>query len=131
MKLYTADAIKDQVHKLLCKDCEETDNCSICDYQELIDEILNAPTVDPIKHGRWIHKYGDGHIEIATLGGECSECGFINTVTPYCPNCGAKMDEALQWEEPEIYPCRGCEDYDSQGGCLSKGGCGERREDAK
>ena len=59
--------------------------------------ILLMPTVDaePVKHGRWIHKYGDGHIEIATLGGECSECGFINTVTPYCPNCGAKMDEAI------------------------------------
>ena len=49
----------------------------------------------------------------------------------YCPNCGAKMDEDLQWEESEINPCRGCEDYDGQGGCLSKGGCGERREDAK
>jgi len=46
MKLYTADAIKEQVHKLLCRDCGETDYCPNCDYRELIDEILDAPTVD-------------------------------------------------------------------------------------
>lgn len=46
---------------------------------------------------------------------------------------GAKMhktkDEVTDdYEEPEINPCRGCEDYDGKGGCISKGGCGERRE---
>lgn len=25
--------------------------------------------------------------------------------------------------EPEINPCRGCEDYDGRGGCKSNGGC--------
>ena len=48
MKLYTADVIKEQVYKLLCKDCEETDVCPVCDYRELIDEILDAPTVDAV-----------------------------------------------------------------------------------
>ena len=28
------------------------------------------------------------------------------------------------WEEPEINPCRGCKDYDWNGGCKSNGGCG-------
>lgn len=28
------------------------------------------------------------------------------------------------WEEPEINPCRGCDDYDGRGGCKSAGGCG-------
>lgn len=32
-------------------------------------------------------------------------------------------------EEPEINPCRGCKDYDGQGGCKSNGGCGEMIED--
>ena len=39
---------------------------------------------------------------------------------------GAKMDE-YEWQEPEIpyiNPCRGCDDYDGQGGCKSNGGCG-------
>jgi hypothetical protein len=33
----------------------------------------------------------------------------------------ARVDE---WEEPEINPCRGCDDYDGRGGCKSAGGCG-------
>ena len=51
MKLYTADAIKEQMHKLLCQDCQdcgETDYCPKCDYRELIDQILDAPTVDAV-----------------------------------------------------------------------------------
>ena len=54
MKLYTADAIKEQVHKLLCRDCGETDYCPNCDYRELIDEILDAPTVDAVEVVRCI-----------------------------------------------------------------------------
>ena len=46
------------------------------------------PTVDAVEvvHGRWkegnvIHKYG------------CSCCwARQDTISPYCPNCGAKMD---------------------------------------
>lgn len=45
-----------------------------------------------VKHGRWVHKYGDGHEEPAITGGECSICGYIHTATNYCPNCGARMD---------------------------------------
>lgn len=37
--------------------------------------------------------------------------------------------DETEYEEPEINPCRGCEDYDSKGGCLSNGGCGERKDD--
>ena len=48
--------------------------------------------VAEVKHGRWVHKYGDGHTEPAITGGECSLCGFVSTTTNYCPNCGARMD---------------------------------------
>ena len=34
-------------------------------------------------------------------------------------------------EEPEINPCRGCTDYDGQGGCKSNGGCGAKMEMTK
>lgn len=46
---------------------------------------------EPVKHGRWVHKYGDRHEEPALLGGECSICGYVHTATNYCPNCGADM----------------------------------------
>lgn len=31
--------------------------------------------------------------------------------------------------DPDMYPCRVCDDYDRKRGCLSHGGCGERREE--
>ena len=34
-----------------------------------------------------------------------------------------------QDEEPDINPCKGCEDYDGEGGCKSKGGCAEVRDE--
>ena len=64
----------------------EVINCKNCKYYDDIEDT------EPTKHGRWVHKYGDGHEEPAITGGECSLCGFVNTVTNYCPNCGAKMD---------------------------------------
>lgn len=90
MKLYAAEAIKEQVHKLLCKDCEETNDCSICDYRELIDGILNAPTIEaePVRHGHWI--------TTGFLTARCSVCDVeVHELEygKYCPYCGAKMDE--------------------------------------
>jgi len=58
-------------------------------------EGIPAADVAPVRHGRWAlnKKYGDY---------ECSECGqgdvkamdFTNLKMRYCPNCGAKMDDA-------------------------------------
>ena len=39
------------------------------------------------------------------------------------------LKEVYKWQEPEINPCRGCEDYDGNGGCKSSGGCAERSEE--
>ena len=89
MRLYTADTIKEQLHKLICQDCEESDVCSICDYRELIDEILDASTVEaePVKYGKWLDA-DDG------IGCICSRCGHdVWEDTPFCPNCGARMDK--------------------------------------
>lgn len=90
-------------------------------------DLLDAPTVDaePVKHGRWINHFDDIWPEESTM--ECSLChkeqGMGMLDTNFCPNCGAKMDED-EWQEPEINPCRGCDDYDGRGGCKSNGGCG-------
>lgn len=90
------------------------------DYMtELIDE---QPTIEaePTKHGEWVG------VSPQTDSMECSVCGYViqseELETPYCPWCGAKMED--NWNEPEINPCRGCRDYDGKGGCISNGGCG-------
>ncbi len=57
-------------------------------------KIRNFPAADvaPVVHGEWITTDGISR---------CSECGYIpaydSTIddlfySPYCPNCGAKMD---------------------------------------
>lgn len=38
------------------------------------------------------------------------------------------LEELETYKEPEINPCRGCDDYDGYGGCKSEGGCGIKRE---
>ena len=57
--------------------------------KDILGMILEAETVDPVKHGRW------------ELHGKCSICGGDAPFFPmastyygsnYCPNCGAKMD---------------------------------------
>ena len=93
MKLYTADAIKEQVHKLLCQDCGETEYCPKCDYRELIEQILDAPTVDaePVRHGRWYSV--ENYMGTSRTVYVCSECGSMsNRKDNYCWYCGAKMD---------------------------------------
>lgn len=111
--------------------------------------LYELPTVDaePVRHGHWI---GVSQTNMTILEKlffpsrvfKCSVCGnyldfdgvnFGRGSANYCPNCGAKMsrDEENKYEEPEINPCRRCEDYDGKGRCLSHGGCGEGREYAK
>ena len=55
--------------------------------------LLNAPTADvaEVKCGEWVHGECVSH---------CSECGVEThpeNITPYCPNCGARMDEGDEW----------------------------------
>lgn len=65
-------------------------------YKDAIDDVCNAPTIDPVKHGRWIIEECIGttrrHIRYHVC--RCSECKRENgrRRSLYCPNCGAKMD---------------------------------------
>ena len=71
-----------------CMDCPF--NKEGCAVEKL---ILESAVVDaePVRHGHWDIYYND-NIPY-TL--KCSECGEYTIVNgKYCPNCGAKMDEA-------------------------------------
>ncbi len=99
-------------------------------HEALKEALDRVPSAE--KHGKWVD------IPHNRFRHKCSECKNFapsyycgdENLTDYCPNCGAKMDD--DWEEPEINPCRGCDDYDGRGGCKSHGGCGaERSEDER
>lgn len=58
-------------------------------------EIENQPSVDaqPVVHGRWERYNGWRSGYQVALGYKACCCGGrAERKTPYCPNCGAKMD---------------------------------------
>lgn len=83
MRLIDADLLKQK------KRMFHTDEYG--DWGVTVDDIDAAPTVDPVKHGRWKHYKKQG---IAA----CSCCSFERKLDEEfgaaisCPNCGAKMD---------------------------------------
>lgn len=96
MRLIDADEAVKAVH-------DEFDECLVWDESgettanEFENIILQIPTVDPVKHGRWIDMgdleqcsvcYGTRPKEVQSCYGK-----MIWLRTPYCPECGAKMDE--------------------------------------
>lgn len=60
-----------------------------------VDAVGDAPTVDavPVVHGRWVlQRYYGGMRKGMVSRIICSECGYPNEKTNYCPHCGAKTD---------------------------------------
>lgn len=56
--------------------------------------VLEMPTIDPLKHGRWIDDYNVDEYPLFRNGCKCSACGFRTSYgkPKYCMNCGARMD---------------------------------------
>lgn len=63
-----------------------------------VETILNSPTADvvEVRHGHWIEhtEKPDWLEDDVEVFYNCSECGTSHwsISSPYCPNCGAKMD---------------------------------------
>lgn len=51
-------------------------------------EVVGSADVAPVVHGRWLDDV-DGKYY-----GRCFNCGKVAYKTPFCPYCGAKMDES-------------------------------------
>lgn len=99
MRLIDAHKLYEQYEADMCELVKST-NCENISLEALsllcgAKLIADAPTVDavPVKHGRWIYENDDPSMI------PCSMCGyqvFRYNNTPYCPNCGAKMDLEAQ-----------------------------------
>ena len=61
--------------------------CGVCPLGSAFDALTEVPTVDPVKHGKWVYQ------ETWSVF-NCSECGrsMPRNVYSYCPWCGARMD---------------------------------------
>lgn len=80
-----------------CVDCnEKCRDCGVNDIKGMLRSIP-AANVAPVVHGRWVtwEEQFPGfkpHIN-DKLGVFCSLChAHSDCISPYCPNCGAKMD---------------------------------------
>lgn len=88
MRLIDADALLDAISVHL---------------ERIEQEFDDAPTIGPVRHGRWIETSYDeytcsvcgknvGDEIFYAIGPEDRESASMG-VANYCPNCGAKMDE--------------------------------------
>ena len=63
-------------------------------------ERFPAADVAEVRHGRWVNTKK----EVEQIC-KCSECGYPISYfwsrTPYCPNCGARMDKEASHEVSE------------------------------
>ena len=102
MRLIDADALTDEIMERYCKECDNRKGikngkyriiyevgdapCRACHMDDMKDELDNAPTIDPVRKGGWVHGkliYSD--ISIAT----CTICGERVPVGNFCKNCGS------------------------------------------
>lgn len=106
MRLVDIDALrKDFKVAERCDDCQQRnrhcnadavfsrrDICGMLDDAEIVD-------AEPVKRGVWVPIDDEPHEDF-----ECSVCGYVSTASfdcggitpnafPYCPMCGAKMNE--------------------------------------
>lgn len=68
-----------------------------------------APTVDPIKHGRWV--WVNGWVSCSVCG--CEPPSETNITSNYCPNCGAKMDGVVV-EKSDTYSADNSEEKNNE-----------------
>ena len=94
MRLIDADALIREMHNVILEDGE--------DRRTFYEVIQRQPTIDaePARHGKWLHPEEEDE-DYHTVSWSCPVCwskfNFYEGATdgtPYCPNCGAKMDEA-------------------------------------
>lgn len=98
MRPIDADVLKSDIPKTRESAFEDCRECTLLDKEQVQLLIDKQPTLDavPVKHGRWIDNKKSIIGEI--IERNCSLCGQRTTglydhFFPYCPNCGAKMDE--------------------------------------
>lgn len=104
MRLIDAEAIVKELLSLEWLGCDGGYYKGVADERDAtIQRIAEAPTVDAVEVAEWTTKRTLEH------DGElyCTACGKCPTerldadlwsafTPPYCPNCGAKMDKAVE-----------------------------------
>lgn len=93
MKTYIERAVAIKKFENYRRDCEEeNDERAAQIFEDCVSELMDLPAADvaEVRHGRW----RDISWEPSGLNWKCSLCTKrVLQKSPYCPNCGARMDE--------------------------------------
>lgn len=82
-----------RIEQYILNNCSENE-----EINAIYAEIINAPTVDAVRHGHW-NEAKDGTLwcSVCTSTGPYDEdyYGYVLNAPhyDYCPHCGAKMEE--------------------------------------
>lgn len=95
MRLIDADALIDEIKYITGQDTIMWFDDKRIKRKQAVNMaafIELMPTIDPVKHGKWLNTSTDIPKLLMNV---CSECGFQypSAIRPrfnYCPNCGAK-----------------------------------------
>lgn len=107
MRLINADAAFDALDEKIPQDADLSGYVQgLMDAMQYI--VNNAPEIDavPVTHAHWIvrQEFHDAHgAEWEPVFYECSCCGkATEDDSPYCPECGARMDQPEVAEEEKV-----------------------------
>lgn len=114
-RLIDADAVLERIERdcdarCLYKDYKEPLRSKLCKSCELGDArmyVEDAPTVDAERHGHWEEHPLDWEQRVCSVCGGTAETityhlkdGRVRSKgTPYCPHCGALMEEEVEDDE--------------------------------
>ena len=113
MRLIDADALLDEVMDRYCEKCDKRKGikngkfriiyeigdapCRACEIDDMKMELEDAPTIDTVKHGKWLIMPKRAFCEfnsVTAVRYMCSECANDSSfMYPYCHSCGARMDD--------------------------------------
>lgn len=101
MKEYIEKAVAVKKFENYRRDCEEeNDERAAQIFEDCASELMDLPAAEvaEVRHGRWVNT----NKEVEQMC-KCSECGYPVSYfwsrTPYCPNCGARMDKEDEHEQ--------------------------------
>ena len=107
MRLIDADALIMAIPDTSADIFENCRYCKLLDKEQITEIINNAPTIEAERHGHWKEHPLDWEQRVCSVCGGTAETityhlkdGRVRSRgTPYCPHCGALMEEEVEEDE--------------------------------